>query len=353
MAPRQQPSFIKGRFFGLIKYMEKKRILTGDRPTGKMHLGHYVGSLKNRVKLQDSYDQFVMIADVQALTDNFDKPQKVRDNVKEVLLDYLAVGIDPKKTTILIQSEIPEIAELTVFYLNLVTLERVLRNPTVKDEIKQKGFGRSIPAGFAMYPISQAADITTFNASLVPVGEDQLPMIEQTREIVRKFNSLYGEVFVEPEALVGEIKRLPGIDGNEKMGKSLGNAIYLSDSEEELKKKVMNMYTDPTRIHPTDPGKVEGNPVFIYHDVFNPDKVEVEDLKERYKVGKVGDIEVKEKLFIALNDFLKPIREKRSEYEGKNNLLDQILVEGTARAREVAKETMKKVKGVMKIDYFT
>jgi len=331
--------------------MDKKRILTGDRPTGKMHLGHFVGSLKNRVKLQDSYDQFVMIADVQALTDNFDNPQKVRDNVKEVLLDYLAVGIDPKKTTILIQSLIPEIAELTVFYLNLVTLERVLRNPTVKDEIKQKGYGQNIPAGFAMYPVSQAADITAFNANLVPVGEDQLPMIEQTREIVRKFNSLYGEVFVEPEALVGEVKRLPGIDGNAKMGKSLGNAIYLSDSEEELKKKVMGMYTDPSRIHATDPGKVEGNPVFIYHEVFNPDVAEVEDLKKRYKEGKVGDIEVKEKLFVALNTFLTPIREKRHEFEGKDELLDKILSEGTAKAREVAKGTMKKVRVAMKIDY--
>lgn len=332
--------------------MGRKRILTGDRPTGRMHLGHYVGSLKNRVKLQDSYDQFVMIADVQALTDNFENPQKVRDNVKEVLLDYLAVGIDPAKTTILIQSMIPEIAELTVFYLNLVTLERVLRNPTVKDEIKQKGFGQQIPAGFAMYPVSQAADITAFNADLVPVGEDQLPMVEQTREIVRKFNSLYGEVFVEPEALVGEVKRLPGIDGNAKMGKSLGNAIYLSDTEEELKKKVMSMYTDPTRIHPTDPGKVEGNPVFVYHDVFNPDKSEVEDLKARYKEGKVGDVEVKEKLFVALNKFLTPIREKRCEFEGKDELLDKILADGTAKAREVAKETMKKVRKVMKIDYF-
>lgn len=330
----------------------KKRILTGDRPTGKMHLGHFVGSLKNRVKLQDSYDQFVMIADVQALTDNFDNPQKVRDNVKNVLLDYLSVGIDPKKTTIFVQSMVPEIAELTVFYLNLVTLERVLRNPTVKDEIKQKGFGKNIPAGFAMYPVSQAADITTFNANLVPVGEDQLPMIEQTREIVRKFNSLYGEVFVEPEALVGEVKRLPGIDGNAKMGKSLGNAIYLSDSEEELKKKVMSMYTDPTRIHPTDPGKVEGNPVFVYHDAFNPNMAEVEDLKERYKTGKVGDVEVKQKLFIVLNEFLKPIREKRSEFEGKDDLLDQVLIDGTARAREVAKDTMSKVRHAMKIDYF-
>lgn len=330
----------------------KKRILTGDRPTGKMHLGHFVGSLKNRVKLQDSYDQFIEIADVQALTDNFDNPQKVRDSVKNVLLDYLSVGIDSKKSTIFIQSQIPEIAELTVFYLDLVTLERVLRNPTVKEEIKQKGFEKNIPAGFAMYPVSQAADITVFNANLVPVGEDQLPMIEQTREIVRKFNSLYGETFVEPEALVGEVKRLPGIDGNAKMGKSLGNAIYLSDSEEELKKKVMSMYTDPTRIHPTDPGKIEGNPVFIYHDVFNPNKTEVEDLKERYKTGKVGDVEVKEKLFVALNDFLKPIREKRAEYVGKDELLDQILIEGIAEAREVAKDTMNKVRSAMKIDYF-
>lgn len=332
--------------------MQKKRILTGDRPTGKMHLGHFVGSLKNRVRLQDSYDQFVMIADVQALTDNFETPEKVRKNIKEILLDYLAVGIDPKKTTILIQSMIPEIAELTVFYLNLVTLERVFRNPTVKDEIKQKGFGQNIPAGFAMYPVSQAADITVFNASLVPVGEDQLPMIEITREIVRKFNSLYGEVFVKPEALVGDVKRLPGIDGNEKMGKSLDNAIYLSDSEEDLKKKVMSMYTDPNRIHPTDSGKVEGNPVFIYHDVFNPNKSEVEELKERYKEGKVGDVEVKEKLFAALNEFLTPIREKRKEFESKDEVLDEILKNGTAKAREVAKETMQKVRVAMKIDYF-
>ncbi len=332
--------------------MDKKRILTGDRPTGKMHLGHFVGSLKDRVKLQDSYDQFVMIADVQALTDNFENPEKVRANIKEVLLDYLAVGIDPTKTTILIQSMIPEIAELTVFYLNLVTLERVLRNPTVKDEIKQKGFGTSIPAGFAMYPISQAADITIFNANLVPVGEDQLPMVEQTREIVRKFNSLYGEVFVEPEALVGEIKRLPGIDGGTKMGKSLGNAIYLSDREEELKKKVMGMYTDPNRIHATDPGKVEGNPVFTYHDAFNPNKDEVAALKERYEKGTVGDIEVKEKLFIVLNKFLKPIRERRAEFEKRPEELDKILKEGTEKARKVAKETMEKVRKAMKIDYF-
>jgi tryptophanyl-tRNA synthetase len=330
----------------------KKRILTGDRPTGKMHIGHYVGSLKNRVKLQDTYDQFVMIADVQALTDNFDNPDKVRASIREVLLDYLSVGIDPSKTTILIQSMIPEIAELTVFYLNLVTLERVLRNPTVKDEIKQKGYGQNIPAGFAMYPVSQAADITIFNANLVPVGEDQLPMIEQTREIVRKFNSMYGDVFVEPEALLGEVKRLPGVDGNAKMGKSLGNAIYLSDSEEELKKKIMSMYTDPNRIHPTDPGTVEGNPVFVYHDVFNPDKSEVDDFKKRYTEGKLGDVEVKGRLFEVLNRFLSPIRERRIELAKDQEKLDKILIDGTKKAKEVARETMKKVRKAMKIDYF-
>lgn len=317
-----------------------------------MHLGHYVGSLQNRVKLQDSYDQFLIIADVQALTDNFEHPEEVRANIKEIVLDYLAVGIDPKKSTIFIQSMIPEIAELTVFYLNLVTLERVLRNPTVKDEIKQKGFGQNIPAGFAMYPVSQAADITAFNADLVPVGADQVPMIEQTREIVRKFNTLYGNVFNEPEALVGEIKRLPGIDGETKMSKSLGNAIYLSDTEEDLKKKVMSMYTDPKRIHPTDPGEVEGNPVFIYHNAFNPDKNEVADLEKRYKEGKVGDIEVKEKLFMALNKFLKPIRERRAEFAKDPEELNRILEEGTQKAREVAKQTMKQVRKAMKIDYF-
>lgn len=331
---------------------KKKRILTGDRPTGKMHLGHYVGSLKNRVKLQDEYEQFVMIADVQALTDNFENPEKVRKNVREVLLDYLAVGIDPKKTAIFIQSLIPEIAELTIYFLNLVTLERVLRNPTVKSEIKEKGFGKSLPAGFAMYPVSQAADIAFVNAHLVPVGEDQIPMIEQTREIVRRFNNLYGEVFVEPEALVGDVKRLPGIDGNAKMSKSLGNAIYLSDSPKEVKKKVMGMYTDPKRIHPTDPGDPEGNPVFVYHEVFNPDKKEVEEFKRKYKEGKIGDVEVKKRLVIVLNDFLDPIRKRRSKYEGKDGELDEILKNGTKKARKKAIETMKKVRSAMKIDYF-
>lgn len=332
--------------------MAKKRILTGDRPTGKLHLGHFVGSLQNRVKLQDEYDQFVMVADVQALTDNFDNPQKVRDNIKELVLDYLAVGIDPSKTTIFIQSLIPEIAELTIFYLNLVTLERVLRNPTVKDEIKQKSFGQNIPAGFAMYPVSQAADITIINAHLVPVGEDQLPMIEQTREIVRKFNSLYGQTLVEPEGKVGSVARLPGTDGNAKMSKSLGNCIYLSDSKEEVTKKVMGMFTDPNRIHPTDPGKVEGNPVFIYHDAFNPNKEEVEEFKKRYREGTVGDVEVKKRLAEVLNELLEPIRTRRKGYEEKPEEIGKILKEGTEKAQAVAKETMTLVRKAMNIDYF-
>jgi len=329
--------------------MTKKRILTGDRPTGSLHLGHYVGSLQNRVKLQDEYEQFVLIADVQALTDNFDNPQKVRRNLKELVYDYLAVGIDPKKTTIFVQSLIPEIAELTVYYLNLVTLERVLRNPTVKSEVKQKGFEKSLPAGFAMYPVSQAADITCVNADLVPVGEDQLPMIEQTREIVRKFNSLYGEVFVEPEALVGKIKRLPGVDGNSKMSKSLGNAIYLSDDEETVTQKVMSMYTDPARIHPTDPGKVDGNPVFIYHDAFNANKDEVADFKKRYQEGKVGDVEIKKSLAVALNKFLNPIRKRREEISPEE--VDKVLKEGIQKARESVSQVMAKVRKAMKIDY--
>lgn len=330
----------------------KKRILTGDRPTGPLHLGHYVGSLENRVKLQDEYDQYVMIADVQALTDNFENPEKVRKNINETALDYLSVGIDPKKTTILVQSLIPEIAELTVYFLNLVTLERVLRNPTVKDEIKQKGYGQNIPAGFAMYPVSQAADITCVNASLVPVGDDQLPMIEQTREIVRKFNNLYGEVFIEPEPLIGKVKRLPGTDGQTKMSKSLGNCIYLSDSKEEVEKKVMSMYTDPKRIHPTDPGNPEGNPVFIYHEAFNPNKEEVDELKDRYKEGTVGDIEVKKRLSDVLNSFLEPIRQRRKEYEEDRDRVNKILINGTARAKKEAENTMRIVRKAMKIDYF-
>lgn len=334
--------------------MNKKRILTGDRPTGKLHLGHYVGSLANRVKLQETYEQFVMIADVQALTDNFENPQKVRDNISEVALDYLSVGIDPEKTTIFIQSMIPQIAELTVFYMNLVTVARLQRNPTVKDEIKQKGYEESLPLGFLAYPVSQAADITSVKADLVPVGEDQLPMIEQTREIVRKFNSLYGNILPEPEGLVGNFPRLVGTDGGSKMGKSLNNAIYLSDSAEEVEKKVMGMYTDPTRIHPTDPGHVEGNPVFIYLDAFGTesDKAQIHQFKEAYIRGQVGDIEVKKYLVQVLNNFLDPIRESRARYERDPELVEGILKEGTEKARKEAQKTLEEVKSAMKLDYF-
>ena len=329
----------------------KKRILTGDRPSGSLHLGHYLGSLKNRVRLQDEYEQFVLIADVQALTDNYENPQIVADSVRGLVLDYVAAGIDPEKSTIVVQSKISAIAELTIFCLNMVSLNRVLRNPTVKSEIEQKGFGESVPAGFAMYPVSQAADITAFGANLVPVGEDQLPMIEQTREIVRKFNSLYGETLVEPEALLGEEPRLVGLDGKFKMSKSLGNAIYLADSEEDVLKKIMSMYTDPTRLKPTDPGHVEGNPVFTYHDAFNDNKDEVEDLKKRYKDGQVGDVEVKQKLAVAINKVLAPMRERRALLEKDPARVDQILRNGVDRGNKVANETLLIVKRAMKIDY--
>ncbi len=330
-----------------------KRILTGDRPTGKLHLGHYLGSLKNRVKLQDSYDQFVMIADIQALTDNFDNPQKVHDSVKELALDYLSVGIDPHKTTIFIQSQIPQIAELTIFYMNLVTVARLQRNPTVKEEMKQKGYGENVTLGFLAYPVSQAADITCVNADLVPVGADQLPMIEQTREIVHKFNSLYGDILHEPEALLGEFPRLVGTDGQVKMSKSLGNTIYLSDGPEEVEKKVMSMYTDPTRIKPTDPGHIEGNPVFVYLDAFasDGDKVQTMNYKDLYQKGQVGDVEVKKFLAKVLNEFLSPIRAKRAQYEEQPELIEQILREGTQKAREEAQKTLAEVKKAMKINY--
>ncbi len=330
---------------------QKKRILTGDRPTGRLHLGHYVGSLVNRVKLQEEYETFILVADVQALTDHFEHPEILQQNIREVTKDYLAVGIDPARSTIFIQSMIPEIAELAVFYLNLVTVARLQRNPTVKDEMQQKGFEQNLPAGFLVYPVHQAADITIFNADLVPVGKDQLPMIEQTVEIVRRFNALYAQVLVEPQAKVGEFARLPGIDGQAKMSKSLGNAIYLSDDAKSVEAKVMRMYTDPTRLRATDPGHVEGNPVFVYHDAFNPNKEEVSDLKERYVQGKVGDVEVKKKLAKALNAFLDPIRERRARYDQDEKAIDEILKEGTRRARAVAQETMRQVRRAMKIDY--
>jgi tryptophanyl-tRNA synthetase len=332
--------------------MAKKRILTGDRPTGPLHLGHYIGSLKSRVQFQDEYDEYVLIADAQALTDNFDNPEKVRKNLIGVALDYLSVGIDPKKATILIQSLVPEIAELTIYYLNLVSVSRLQQNPTVKSEIKEKGFNKSIPAGFLMYPVSQAADITAFDTNLVPVGDDQLPMIEQTVDIVRSFNRLYGKTLIEPKAFLSKFPRLPGVDGKAKMSKSLGNVINLSDSPETVKKQVMKMYTDPTRIRATDPGHTENNPVFIYHEAFNPNEKEVEEMKKLYREGKIADVEVKKRLVEVINDLLDPIRKRRSEYEKNIPAVKKILIEGTKKAREVAGETLSRVRKSMQIDYF-
>jgi len=330
----------------------KKIILTGDRPTGQLHLGHYVGSLENRVKLQSECKQFIMLADAQALTDNADNPTKVRKNILEVALDYLAVGIDPEISTIFIQSLIPELAELTMYYLNLVTVNRLKRNPTVKNEIEQKSFGQSIPAGFLTYPVSQAADITAFKANLVPVGEDQLPMLEQTVEIVRKFNRIYEEVLVEPQILVSKAARLVGTDGKNKMSKSLGNAISLADSPKIIREKVMAMFTDPNHLRVEDPGKVEGNPVFTYLDLFDPNKQEVEKLKAHYRRGGLGDVKVKKRLNQVLQDFLKPIRERREEYSKDPGEVINILQKGTQRARTIAATTLVEVKEAMKINYF-
>jgi tryptophanyl-tRNA synthetase len=330
----------------------KDIVLTGDRPTGKLHLGHYVGSLQNRLLLQEQYQQFVMIADIQALTDNADNPQKVRENVMEVMLDYLSIGIDPQKTTMFIQSMIPEIAELTVLYLNLVTVARLQRNPTVKHEMQQKSYGESVPAGFLMYPVSQAADITVVKATLVPVGEDQLPMIEQTNEIVRSFNRMYGtEIFPEVKALVSTVGRLPGIDGKAKMGKSLGNAIFLSDDSDTLKKKVMSMYTDPGHLKVQDPGKVEGNMVFEYLDVFDSNKEKVSELKQQYRHGGLGDVVLKKYLLDVLDTKLAPIRAKRQEFEQHKDEVMKLLLQGTMQAQERAVQTMDDVRKVMHLQY--
>lgn len=326
-------------------------VLTGDRPTGQLHLGHYVGSLQNRLKLQDLYKQFVMIADIQALTDNYENPEKVRNNVIEVALDYLAVGIDPAKTTIFIQSMIPEIAELTIFYLNLVSVNRLRRNPTVKNEIKQKGFGEHVPAGFLMYPVSQAADITIVKSTLVPVGEDQLPVIEQTNEIVRSFNRMYGNVFPEAKGLVGQTARLAGLDGKAKMSKSMNNAIFLGDSEDELLKRVMSMYTDPGHVKVQDPGKVDGNMVFAYLDVFDTNKEKVSELKAHYEKGGLGDVVIKKYLFSVLNELLTPIRNRRNEFAKNKDYIMQVLLSGTQQAREVACKTMQEVKAAMHLVY--
>lgn len=344
-----------------------KIILTGDRPTGRLHVGHYVGSLKRRVELQNSgeFDNiFIMIADAQALTDNADNPEKVRQNIIEVALDYLACGIDPTKSHILIQSQIPELTELTFYYMNLVTVSRLQRNPTVKSEIQMRNFETSIPVGFFCYPISQAADITAFKATTVPVGEDQMPMIEQTKEIVHKFNSVYGETLVDPAILLPDNEaclRLPGTDGKAKMSKSLGNCIYLSDPAEDVKKKVMSMFTDPNHLRVEDPGNVDGNPVFIYLDAFSrqeqfarylPEYQNLDELKEHYKRGGLGDVKVKKFLNNVLEEELAPIRERRKELEKDIPAIYDILKEGTRAAKEVAAQTLAEVKAAMKINYF-
>ena len=329
----------------------KKRILTGDRPSGRLHLGHYVGSLQSRVKLQYEYDQYIMIADVQALTDNFENPKKITENVFEVAKDYLSVGIDPTQTTIFVQSQIPEIGELTVYYLNLVTVGRLERNPTVKSEIQQKGYNDSIPAGFLCYPVSQAADITIFQAELVPVGDDQVPMIEQTNEIVRRFNRIYdSECLKECNAILSNTPRLVGIDGKAKASKSLGNAISLSDTQEEIKQKIFQMFTDPAHLKISDPGQVEGNVVFTYLDIFHPDKEEVESLKAHYRRGGLGDMTIKNILNNSIQDLLKEIREKRGTIKQKD--VQEILYHGTAKASQRAKLTMEEVREAIGVKYF-
>jgi len=331
--------------------MSKKRILTGDRPTGALHLGHYVGSLRNRVKLQDDYECFFIIADYQVLTDHLYETEKIARNVQEIVLDYLSVGIDPKRSSIFVQSMIPEIAELTMYFSMFTSLSRVQRNPTVKDEIKAAKIGKKeVSYGFVGYPISQAADILVVRANLVPVGEDQLPHLEQTREIARTFNRIFGEVFPVPEALLGDFPRLPGIDG-QKMSKSRNNAISLKDTPEEVVRKVMRAYTDPSRIHATDPGHLEGNVVFAYLDAFCQDQEELKDLKSRYKKGTVGDVEVKKRLAEILNDFLNPIRERRKELEANPKLVGEILTDGIERTKKEAMETLKLVREAMHLDY--
>ncbi|MDE5780202.1 MAG: tryptophan--tRNA ligase [Lachnospiraceae bacterium] len=344
-----------------------KVILTGDRPTGKLHVGHYVGSLRRRVELQNSGDFkkiFIMVADAQALTDNADNPEKIRQNIIEVALDYLSCGLDPDKSNLLIQSQISELCELSFYYMNLVTVSRLQRNPTVKSEIQMRNFEASIPVGFFTYPISQAADITAFKATTVPVGEDQLPMIEQTREIVRKFNSIYGDALIEPDVLLPDNKacmRLPGTDGKAKMSKSLGNCIYLSDSPDDVKKKIMSMFTDPNHLQVSDPGKVEGNPVFIYLDAFCkdehferycPDYACLDEMKEHYTRGGLGDVKVKKFLNNVIQEELEPIRNRRKEFEKDIPSVYDMLKKGTENAREVAAQTLSDVKSKMKINYF-
>jgi len=329
----------------------KKRILTGDRPTGPLHIGHYVGSLANRVRLQEEYECFFIIADYQVLTDHLYETKEVAQNIQEIVLDWLSVGMDPEKSTFFIQSRIPEIAELTMYFSMLVTVPRLQRNPTVKEEVKAAKLGKKeMSYGFLGYPVSQAADILFVRADLVPVGADQLPHVEQTREIAQTFNRIFGKVFPIPEALIGEFPRLPGIDG-QKMSKSRNNAIYLKDSPEEVAKKVMRAYTDPTRIHATDPGHIEGNVVFAYLDAFNSDKEEMAQLKSEYRKGKIGDVTVKRRLIEVLNKFLDPIRERRREFESKPKVIKEAIISGTERAQKEGKETLKLVREAMHFDY--
>lgn len=337
--------------------MAKEILLTGDRPTGKLHIGHYIGSLKNRVKLQNSgkYDPYIMIADTQALTDNARNPEKICNSLIQVALDYLAVGIDPAKSTIYVQSQIPALFELTAYYMDLVTVARLERNPTVKTEIKQKDFKDSIPIGFLNYPVSQAADITAFKATVIPVGDDQEPMLEQTREIVRTFNRVYNcDVLVEPKGYFppkGQ-GRLPGLDGNAKMSKSLGNAIYLADDAKTVQKKVMSMYTDPNHIHVEDPGKVEGNTVFTYLDVFDPDKDKVAELKAEYQKGGLGDVKIKRYLNKVLEAELAPIRERREKFAQDEDAVYEMLLEGSKKANKVANATLEQVRDAIGLNYF-
>ena len=337
--------------------MAKEILLTGDRPTGKLHIGHYIGSLKNRVKLQNSgkYDPYIMIADTQALTDNARNPEKIRNSLIQVALDYLAVGLDPNKSTIYVQSQIPALFELTAYYMDLVTVARLERNPTVKTEIKQKDFKDSIPVGFLNYPVSQAADITAFKATIIPVGDDQEPMLEQTREIVRTFNRVYNtDILVEPKGYFppkGQ-GRLPGLDGNAKMSKSLGNAIYLADDAKTVQKKVMSMYTDPNHIHVEDPGKIEGNTVFTYLDVFDPDKDKVAELKEEYHKGGLGDVKIKRYLNKVIEAELAPIRERREKFAQDEDAVYEMLLEGSKKANKVANETLQQVRDAIGLNYF-
>jgi tryptophanyl-tRNA synthetase len=347
--------------------MGEKIILTGDRPTGKLHIGHYVGSLRNRVALQNSgeYDKiYIMIADSQALTDNFDNPSKIRDNLLQVALDDLAAGLDPEKMTLFIQSEVPELTEMTFYFMNLVTLSRLERNPTVKNEIQLRGFNNSIPVGFLNYPVSQTSDIVAFKATTVPVGEDQEPMLEQAREIVRRFNMIYGDTLVEPEILLSSNKasmRLPGTDGKNKMSKSIGNCIYLADDPDTIRQKVMSMYTDPDHLRVEDPGKIEGNTVFTYLDAFSkpehfqeflPEYKDLDELKAHYQRGGLGDVKVKKFLNNVMQETLRPIRERREDYAKNLDYVFQVLKEGTEKARETAAQTMDEMKTAMKINYF-